>query len=66
MIKLKKFYELVSRTADVTLTEKNSKRVCYRGNLKDIPDRFDECVVDDFRVSNEGSFTFILKAGRVG
>ena len=62
MIRLRKFYELISRNATVTLTNKGHDRVFYEGSLKDIPDCFDDCIVEDFSVSNDGDFLFEIKA----
>ena len=60
-MKLSKFYDLISRNATVTLTNTKLDRVHYEGSLKDIPDRFDDCEVADFSVSNDGDFLFKLK-----
>lgn len=61
MIRLRKFYELISRNAMVTLTNKGLDRVFYEGSLKDIPDCFDDSIVEDFSVSNDGDFLFEIR-----
>lgn len=58
---LSKFYDLVSRTAEVTLTKANSKKPEFTGCLKEIPDEYDTRLVKDFTMHNDGSLTFILK-----
>lgn len=58
MPKLHKFYELVSRTAHVALTEKETGAACFVGYLKDIPDCYDGWGVADFSISNDGKFVF--------
>ena len=62
MIKLKKFYELISRNATVTLTNTSLDKVFYEGSLKNIPDRFDDSIVENFTVSNDGDFLFEIRA----
>ena len=62
MIKLRKFYELISRNATVTLTSASLDKVLFEGSIKDIPDGFDDCIVEDFSISNDGDFLFEIKA----
>lgn len=62
MIRLRKFYELISRNAAVTLTNASLDEVFYEGSLKDIPDQFDDSIVENFAVSNDGDFLFEIKA----
>ena len=61
MIRLKKFYELVSRNAHITLAAADLTKVYFEGNLKDIPDCFDEAAVKDFSISNDGDFLFQIE-----
>lgn len=58
MPKLHKFYELVSRTAHVALTEKETGAALFVGYLKNIPDCYDGWGVADFSISNDGKFVF--------
>lgn len=58
MIRLRKFYELVSRNATVTLANTTLDKVYFEGSMKDIPDEYDDCTVEDFAVSNDGDFLF--------
>lgn len=62
MIKLRKFYKLISRNATVTLTNTSLDKVFYEGSLKDIPDAFDNSIVENFSISNDGDFLFEIKA----
>lgn len=58
MLKLNKFYELISRNAMVTLTEHTLSKTYFEGSVKEIPDTFDDWNVTDFCVSNQGDFLF--------
>lgn len=58
MIRLQKFYELISRNATVTLANTTLDKVYYEGSMKSIPDEYDDCTVEDFAVSNDGDFLF--------
>lgn len=58
MLKLYKFYELISRNVLVTLTEDTFTKTYFEGSVKDIPDAFDDWNVTDFCVSNQGDFLF--------
>lgn len=58
MIRLQKFYDLISRNATVTLTNRSLDRVYYEGSMRNIPDKYDDCPVEDFAVSNDGDFLF--------
>ena len=60
MIRLDKFYGLISRDAHVTLANPHLDAVYFEGSLKNVPDEFDECEVTDFAVSDEGDFLFKL------
>lgn len=60
MIRLAKFYGLISRNAHVTLTNTRMDASLYEGTVDGIPDEFDDCEVADFAVSNEGDFLFKL------
>ena len=58
MIRLEKFYDLISRNATVTLTNRQLDTTFFEGSMRDIPDRFSNCIVEDFCVSNTGYFLF--------
>ncbi len=58
MIKLYQFYDLIQRTANVTLADAKLEKTFYDGTMKEIPDGFDDCEVTDFCVSNDGDFLF--------
>lgn len=60
MVRLEKFYDLISRNANVTLTNHHLDSVYFEGKVKDIPDDFNDCEVTDFAVSNDGDFLFRL------
>lgn len=59
MLKLNRFYGQISRNAHITLKGKDGKPF-YSGQLKSLPDRFDDRTVSDFTVSNDGKFTFLI------
>ena len=61
MIKLRKFYELVSRNAHITLAAADLSKVFFEGSIKDIPDRFDDAQVTDFCISDSGDFLFKIE-----
>lgn len=61
MLKLRKFYELISRNAEITVVNYKTKKELFKGSLKDIPDELDNCEVKDFNVSNNGDFIFLIK-----
>lgn len=58
MPKFKKFYDLLPKNANVTLTTVKHHLVYFKGKVKDIPDRFDNCAVADFSVINSGEIIF--------
>ena len=61
MLKLRKFYELISRNAEITVVNYKTKKELFKGSLKDIPDELDDSEVKDFNVSNNGDFIFLIK-----
>ena len=65
MIRLEKFYDLISRNATVTLTNRQLDTTFFEGCMRDIPDRFSNCIVEDFCVSNTGDFLFKIKVNPV-
>lgn len=50
MIRLKQFYPLLQRRAEVTLKDASGIEILFDGKLQDIPDRFDDYAVDEFQV----------------
>jgi len=40
MIRLEQFYDLISRNATVTLTNRKLDTTYFEGSMRDIPDRF--------------------------
>ena len=64
-IRLEKFYDLISRNATVTLTNRQLDTTFFEGSMRDIPDRFSNCIVEDFCVSNTGDFLFKIKVNPV-
>ena len=58
---LSKFYDLISRAAEVTLAKANSKKPEFKGCVKEIPDEYNTRIVKDFTMHSDGSLTFILK-----
>lgn len=61
MITLYKFYELISRSAMVTLANTKLDATYFEGSVNDIPDCYDDCRVTDFAVSNDGDFLFRIE-----
>lgn len=50
MIRLEKFYDLISRNATVTLTNRQLDTTFFEGSMRDIPDHFSNCIVEDFKL----------------
>ena len=65
MIRLEQFYDLISCNATVTLTNRKLDTSYFEGSMRDIPDRFSNCTVEDFCVSNTGDFLFKIKVSPV-
>ena len=61
MVKLNKFYDLISRNATVTLTNSRLDKTYYEGSARSIPAEYDDCTVEDFCMSNEGDLLFKIK-----
>ena len=59
---MSKFYDLVSGFATVILKDTRSKKAYYIGPLKSLPDAYDNWVVKDFSMANDGTITFLVKA----
>ncbi len=58
MIRLKQFYPLLNRSAVVTLKDHTGTTVFFEGMVRDIPDRFDGCAVEEFQVPCGENVTF--------
>ena len=50
MIRLKDFYSLLHRIAEVTLKDHAGTKILFDGKLQDIPDEYDDYAVDEFQV----------------
>jgi hypothetical protein len=61
MVKLSKFYNLISRNATVTLTNSKLDKTYYEGSARSIPAEYDDCTVEDFCMSNDGDLLFKIK-----
>ncbi len=61
MVKLNKFYNLISRNATVTLTNSKLDKTYYEGSARSIPAEYDDCTVEDFCMSNDGDLLFKIK-----
>lgn len=61
MITLEKFYDLISRNAQVTLVSTRNRTNIYTGSARDIPLEYSDCTVEDFSMGNNGNLTFRVK-----
>ena len=61
MMTLDKFYDLIDRNAKVTLKDGRSRKAYYSGSVKDIPDEYSICAVEDFTMDDSGRLTFKIK-----
>lgn len=61
MILLYKFYDLISRNANVTLASTTLDKTYFDGNFREMPDSFGEWKVTDFSVSDYGDFLFQIE-----
>lgn len=60
-MKLKKFYDLLHKSATVTLQDGVSGMIFYNGPVKSIPDEYDDWTVLDFVMDNDGNLTFDIE-----
>ena len=58
MIRLKQFYPLLNRNAVVTLKNHTGTTVFFEGTVRDIPDQFDGCAVEEFQAPCGENVTF--------
>lgn len=61
MITLEKFYDLISRNAHVTLTNRRMDTTYYEGSARDIPSEYDEAPVENFCMNDAGNLLFKIK-----
>lgn len=61
MITLEKFYDLISRNAQVTLVNTRNRTNIFNGSARDIPLEYSDCTVEDFSMDNNGNLTFKIK-----
>ena len=61
MIRLEQFYDLISRNAQVTLTNSRRDKTYFDGNARDIPDEYGTCEVTDFNMQDSGKIIFRIK-----
>ncbi len=61
MTTLERFYGLISRNAKVTLINTKYRKTVYTGSVKNIPDEYSDCPVDDFSMNDNGDLTFKIK-----
>ncbi len=61
MIMLENFYDLINRNAQVTLVNARYHTNLFIGNVRDIPDEYSICLVEDFNMSDRGHLVFKLK-----
>lgn len=58
MLKLKEYFSLINRNANITLTNPDKDQAYYTGLVRSIPDRYGEWEVSDFKISDEGKISF--------
>ena len=61
MITLENFYDLISRNAQVTLVNTRYRTNIFTGSVRDIPDEYSACPVEDFSMNDSGHLTFKIK-----
>lgn len=61
MIKLRKFYDLLHKSAPVTLCDLKGSQTYYEGTVSGIPDEYDECPVIDFVAQESGGVLFLVE-----
>ena len=61
MMTLESFYDLINRNAQITLVNARHQRKVYIGSVKDIPDEYNACPVEDFIMDDRGHLTFQIK-----
>ena len=61
MIKLRKFYDLLPKSVQVTLHDITGSMTYYEGPVRKIPAVFDEMGVIDFAVQERGGMLFLIE-----
>ena len=64
MITLESFYDLIDRNARVSLLNARSRANLFTGSVRDIPDEYSICPVEDFNMNENGNLTFKIKVPR--
>ena len=64
MMTLDSFYDLISRNARVTLVNARSRANLYIGSVRDIPDEYSICPVEDFSMDDKAHLTFKIRVPR--
>lgn len=61
MIKLRKFFDLLHKSAPVVLCDLSGSRTYYEGTARGIPVEYSECGVIDFVVRESGGMLFLIE-----
>lgn len=61
MIELENFYDLVNKNAQVTLAGSRTGKIYYKGSVKNIPDEYDDSIVENFSMNDNGHLTFKIR-----
>ena len=64
MITLESFYDLIDRNAKVTLVNSKSRATVYSGSVRNIPDQYSICPVEDFSRNDSGHLTIKIRVPR--
>ncbi len=64
MMTLDSFYDLISRNARVTLVNAKSRTNLYIGSVRDIPDEYSICPVEDFSMDDKAHLIFKIRVPR--
>lgn len=61
MIKLRKFFDLLHKSAPVVLCDLRGSQTFYEGTVRGIPEEYSECAVIDFVVRESGGVLFLIE-----
>ena len=61
MVKLQKFYDLLSRNARLVLESEDHNTRYYEGRVCTTPDEYDGWIVTDFQMDSDGDLTFQIR-----
>lgn len=64
MMTLDSFYDLISRNTRVTIVNAQSRANLYTGRVRDIPDEYSICPVEDFSMDDKAHMTFKIRVPR--